>query len=151
MVLNMAYFILKFVHILSACLLVGSTVMSVVLAIAYRRLPDSEQAPLIRALLGLQLAFGLQALLVTPISAMAIIQVQHYNSTEFWVIGSALGFLVMSILWIAMVMQGYRCTLPVEADNYATLTAATRTQRSLLFIILPVFAFLIYLMSNRPH
>ncbi len=147
----MAYVILKIIHIVSAGLLLGSTVMSVVMAFAYRSLPNTEQAPLIRALLGFQLAFGLQALLVTPISAMAIIQIQRYNPTEFWVIGSALGFLVMSILWIAMVMQGYRCTLPTDADNYTSFSVATRTQRGLLLVNLPVFAFLIYLMSNRPQ
>lgn len=146
----MAYYILKFVHILSACLLLGSTVMCVVLTYGYRSVASTEQAPLLRRLLGLQLAFGLQALLVTPISAMAIIQIQHYPPSAFWVIGSVLGFLVMSVLWLSTVLQLYRCTLPADAESHQTLSTGGRTQLWLLGINLPVFAFLIYLMSNRP-
>lgn len=148
---SMAYYVLKFIHIVSACLLLGSTVMGVVMAWGYRKLAEAMQPPLLRGLLGMQTAFGLQALLVTPISAMAIIQVQHYDPKTFWVIGSALGFLVMSVLWLASLMQLYRCTLPADADNRATLLQAARTQLKLLAVNLPVFGFLIYLMSNRPQ
>jgi uncharacterized membrane protein len=147
----MAYLILKIIHIISAAFLVGSLFVGVSYAFCFRKIQELCVAqPLLRKILKWHLIFGLQALLVTPVSAMAIIEIQHYDPSTTWVIGSLVVFLLVSSLWLLTVLNLYRSTLAPDAFNFSPLKNAARIQGFLLTLNIPCIVLLCYFMTIKP-
>lgn len=149
---------IKVFHVISAALLFGMGLASVIVKIWITRSKNIE----LMATVGKQISyadwvFTSTAGLFQPISGMIMVMIKGYSMAAVWVMGSIIGYLFAAMVWLPvskiqtrtaqMAMQAFeqQTELPLHYDLYQKVG-----------LILAVFAFscltaVFFLMANRPE
>ena len=115
----MLYFILKFIHIIGACVLLGTGAgIAFFMLIAHRTGKASTVAPVARVVVLADFLFTAAAVVVQPVSGVALAWTVGYPLTEGWIVVSILLYILTGIFWLPVVwMQMEMRDLAAEANR----------------------------------
>jgi uncharacterized membrane protein len=153
----MLYFLLKFIHIIGACVLLGTGAgIAFFMLIAHRTGKASAVAPVARIVVLADFLFTATAVVVQPISGVALAWIVGYSLTDGWIVVSILLYILTGIFWLPVVwMQMEMRDLAIEADRQS-LQLPLRYHdlfRRWFFFGFPAFAAvlaIVWLMITRP-
>lgn len=114
----MLYLVLKFIHLIGACVLLGTGAgIAFFMLIAHRTGKASTVAPVARIVVMADFVFTATAVVVQPVSGVALAWAVGYSLTEGWIVVSILLYFLTGIFWLPVVwMQMEMRDLATEAD-----------------------------------
>lgn len=133
----MFYDILKILHIISASLMLSSVIYTSLIVIRARNNKDSSLQPIQTQTWALFIPTAIFQLA----SGFTMISVKHYDMSEFWIIGSMSGFMVLIISWFGFLYL--LVSSPSKNLFYFML------QITLLLTTGITLLFMIFLMTNK--
>ncbi|MBW9116355.1 DUF2269 family protein [Rhizobium cauense] len=115
----MLYFLLKFLHIIGACVLLGTGAgIAFFMLIAHRTGNASTIAPVARIVVLADFLFTATAVVVQPITGVALAWNVGYSLTDGWILISILLYILTGIFWLPVVwMQMEMRNLAIEAER----------------------------------
>ncbi|SFS75766.1 DUF2269 family protein [Brevundimonas viscosa] len=152
-----AYVLLKLVHILSAAVLFGTGAGIAFFMVRARRTRDPSVAAAVGRMVVLaDFLFTATAVVVQPLSGLALIRLQGYRLDEPWLLASYALFLLVGACWLPVVWIQQRLArlAAAAADAGAPLPPAYDRLYRIWFVLgWPAFAGVIgiyVLMLSRP-
>jgi uncharacterized membrane protein len=152
-----AYFVLKFLHIIGACVLLGTGAgIAFFMMIAHRTGNAATIAAVARIVVLADFLFTATAVVVQPITGVALAWDVGYGLTERWIIWSVLFYVLTGVFWLPVVW------MQMEMRKLATTAVAEGTDLPQRYFTLfrtwfafgfPAFAAvlgIIWLMITRP-
>jgi uncharacterized membrane protein len=117
----MLYFLLKFVHIIGACVLLGTGAgIAFFMLIAHRTGKAATVAAVARIVVLADFLFTATAVVVQPVTGVALVWTVGYSLRDGWIVASILLYIVTGIFWLPVVcMQMEMRDLATEADRRA--------------------------------
>jgi uncharacterized membrane protein len=102
----MLYFVLKFIHIIGACVLLGTGAgIAFFMLAAHRTGKASTIAPIARIVVLADFIFTATAVIVQPLSGVALAWSVGYALTEGWIVISILLYILTGIFWLPVVLM----------------------------------------------
>ncbi|MEM7192359.1 MAG: DUF2269 domain-containing protein [Pseudomonadota bacterium] len=152
------YFLLKFIHIIGACVLIGTGAgIAFFMAVAHRTKDPSTVAGVARIVVIADFVFTATAIVLQPITGVLLASQAGYSLLQGWIVASialyvAIGLLWLPVVWIQLRMRNLATTaacagMPLP-EEYQTLF------RRWLALGVPAFAFIliiVWLMIRRPE
>jgi len=139
----MNYFVIKVIHIISASWLIGYLALNIFLTELL-----TEKAIKILDIV------SLIALLLQPITGLAIIAIKPYNPMALWVIGSMVAYAILCCLWFSLLFFQYRSFfLLSKTQNSEISTQLLNYRKCRIYLIstcLLILIILYYFMTSRP-
>lgn len=112
----MGYFILKFLHLIGAVVLIGTGAgIAFFMVMAHRTGNATKIAGVARIVVTADFLFTASAVLVQPITGVLLAREVGYPLTEGWIVLSILLYLVIGIFWIPVVFMQMRLRDLAEA------------------------------------
>ncbi|MEZ2126172.1 MULTISPECIES: DUF2269 family protein [unclassified Sinorhizobium] len=100
----MIYFLLKFIHIIGACVLLGTGAgIAFFLLVAHRTGKASTVAPVARIVVLADFVFTATAVVLQPVSGLALAWHVGYSLTESWIVVSILLYVLTGAFWLPVV------------------------------------------------
>jgi uncharacterized membrane protein len=153
----MVYLLLKFVHIIGACVLLGTGAgIAFFMLIAHRTGRASTIASVARIVVLADFLFTGTAVVLQPITGVALAWNVGYSLTETWIVTSILLYILTGLFWLPVVwMQIELRNLAAEADRSAAELPKRYHDlfRRWFFFGFPAFAAvlaIVWLMITRP-
>jgi len=117
-----AYFVLKFLHIIGACVLLGTGAgIAFFMMIAHRTGNAATIATVARIVVLADFLFTATAVVVQPITGVALAWDVGYGLTERWIIWSVLLYVLAGVFWLPVVwMQMEMRKLATKATEEGT-------------------------------
>ena len=153
----MLYFVLKFIHIIGACVLLGTGAgIAFFMLAAHLTGKASTIAPVARIVVLADFLFTATAVVLQPITGVALAWSVGYSLTEGWIVISILLYILTGVFWLPVVL------MQIEMRNLAIAAAQSGEQlpkryhdlfRRWFFFGFPAFASvlaIVWLMITRP-
>jgi uncharacterized membrane protein len=153
----MAYFMLKFLHVIGAAVLLGTGAgIAFFMLLAHRTGNSATIAAVARIVVIADFVFTATAVLAQPITGAFLAWYAGYSLTEGWIVLSILLYLLTGLFWLPVVW------MQMEMRNLATQAAASQQPPPRRYTILfrlwfafgfPAFAAVLaifWLMISRP-
>lgn len=117
-----AYFVLKFLHIIGACVLLGTGAgIAFFMMIAHRTGNAATIAAVARIVVLADFLFTATAVVVQPITGVALAWDAGYGLAERWIIWSVLLYMLTGVFWLPVVwMQMEMRKLATKATEEGT-------------------------------
>ncbi|WP_186420009.1 DUF2269 domain-containing protein [Bosea sp. CS1GBMeth4] len=153
----MTYFVLKFVHLLGAVVLIGTGAgIAFFMLMAHRTGNVTKIAGVARIVVTADFLFTATAVVVQPISGIWLAREVGYPLTEGWIVLSIVLYLVIGVFWLPVVIFQMRMRDLAEAADAVGGTLPAAYHR--LFRIWFAFGFpafgailvILWLMIARP-
>jgi uncharacterized membrane protein len=151
------YFLLKFIHIIGACVLLGTGAgIAFFMLVAHRTGKASTVAAVARIVVLADFLFTATAVVIQPITGVALAWHVGYSLTDSWIVVSILLYVITGIFWLPVVR------MQVEMRDLATEAEETSRElpqryhdlfRRWFFFGFPAFAAVLaifWLMITRP-
>ena len=152
-----AYVLLKLVHVLSAAVLFGTGAGIAFFMVRARRTRDPSIAAAVGRMVVLaDFLFTATAVVVQPVSGLALIRLQGYALDETWLLASCALFLLVGVCWLPVVwiqQRLVRLAAEAAAADQPLPEAYHRLYRIWFALGWPAFAGVIgiyVLMISRP-
>lgn len=115
----MLYFVLKFIHIIGACVLLGTGAgIAFFMLVAHRTGKAATIAPVARIVVLADFLFTATAVVIQPITGVALAWHVGYSLTDSWIVLSILLYVITGIFWLPVVwMQMEMRDLATEAER----------------------------------
>jgi uncharacterized membrane protein len=153
----MAYFLLKYLHIIGAAVLLGTGAgIAFFMLLAHRTGHAATIAAVARIVVIADFVFTATAVVVQPLTGAALVHVTGYSYSEDWVWLSLVLYLVTGAFWLPVVWMQWRMRdLALEASRSGGVLPARYTQLFRLWFAFgfPAFgavAAIYWLMITRP-
>jgi uncharacterized membrane protein len=117
-----AYFVLKFLHVIGACVLLGTGAgIAFFMMIAHRTGNAATIAAVARIVVLADFLFTATAVVVQPMTGVALAWDAGYGLTERWIIWSVLLYVLTGVFWLPVVwMQMEMRKLATKATEEGT-------------------------------
>lgn len=153
----LTYLALKYVHIIGACVLLGTGAgIAFFMLMAHRTKDASVIAGVSRIVVIADYLFTASAVVVQPLTGLALVWQVGYPLREGWIVLSILLYLVVGALWLPVVVMQLRMRdLAVSAVRAGTPLPAQYHTLFRWWVVLGVPAFaavlvIVWLMTARP-
>lgn len=118
----MLYFALKFLHVIGACVLLGTGAgIAFFMVAAHSTGKATAVAAVARIVVIADFVFTATAVIAQPVTGLALAQVAGYALGDGWIVLSIILYVVTGMFWLPVVW------MQIELRNLATAAAATGT------------------------
>jgi uncharacterized membrane protein len=153
----MFYFVLKFLHIIGASVLLGTGAgIAFFMLVAHRTGSAATVAAVARIVVIADFLFTATAVVIQPLTGVALAWHTGYSLTEGWIVSSIILYLITGVLWLPVVWMQMEMRKLAAAAAEAGQPLPERYNRlfKLWFILgFPAFAAVLaifWLMITRP-
>lgn len=153
----LAYHVLKYLHIIGASVLLGTGAgIAFFMLLAHRTEDPRLVAGVARIVVIADYLFTASAVVVQPITGIALAWVVGYSLWEHWIVASIALYVLTGVFWLPVVW--IQSQLRLEAESAVATTAALSPRYHALFRIWFAFGFpafaavlaIFWLMIQRP-
>ncbi|WP_137390553.1 DUF2269 family protein [Rhodoligotrophos defluvii] len=118
----MAYFLLKYLHVIGAAVLLGTGAgIAFFMLLAHRTGDAALIAGVARIVVVADFLFTATAVVAQPVTGVLLAQITGYALTEGWIVLSIILYIVTGLFWLPVVW------MQMEMRNLAAAAAASRT------------------------
>lgn len=145
----MLYYLLKIIHILTAALLLLAMVRSY---FCWKKADNADQSAVAFQQIQTQ-TWGIIApsALLQLMTGFTIISLQGYRYSEFWIMGSTIGFIIVIGSWFSFMyfLLLAQQTVAIESCTQTKFKFFRRIQSWMLMVCFAAIASMIFFMANK--